>query len=105
MGSPIYIAEEVMKKASVPVPEGETIEAFTMPLRQREEFLKKIEAEFEKRGIAYQKEEMVKKIETLVGAGLTAFEPVPPTPVMIAQDEAFQKFFERLITESGTSAG
>ena len=105
MGSPIYIAEEVMKKASVPVPEGETIEAFTMPLRQREEFLKKIEAEFEKRGIAYQKEEMVKKIEALVGAGLTAFEPVPPTPVMIAQDEAFQKFFERLITESGASAG
>jgi RNA polymerase sigma factor (sigma-70 family) len=105
MGSPIYIAEEVMEKAGLPIPEHETIETFTTPQRQEETFLNKIEAEYEKRGIPYQKEEVLKKIGMMFAGGLTSFEPTPPTPVMIAQDEAFQKFFERLITESRSSAG
>jgi RNA polymerase sigma factor (sigma-70 family) len=103
--SPIYIAEEVMERAGVPVPEGETIETFTTPQRQEEAFLKKIEAEYEKRGIPCQKEEVLKKLGAMVVGGLTTFEPAPPTPVMIAQEAAFQKFFERMIAESGSSAG
>lgn len=104
MDSPIFIAENVMEQAGVEIPEGETIESVFSHEKGRENLLKKLEAEYEKRDMPFQKENVVQKIDALYTGKLVPFEEEPSSPVSGVREKAFQEFFERWVSKTEAAA-